>query len=585
MRDEPWGTKAALVHRREIPAGGSTTIRLRLSKQLNEDPFAGFDERVEQRIAEADAFYDALHGQVTDPQARRIQRRALAGMIWTQQYYEFDVERWLKGDEGQPTPPPERRRGRNRQWRHLKNADVISMPDKWEYPWYAAWDLAFHCLPLTLVDPDFAKRQMLLLTHENYMHPNGQLPAYEWAFGDVNPPVHAWAAWRVYRIDAELNGGRRDREFLERMFHKLVLNFTWWVNRKDRHENNLFQGGFLGLDNIGVFDRSRGLPTGGHLEQADGTGWMAMYCLNLMRIAHRAVAQRIRPTRRSPPSSSSTFSTSQPRCATSAATVWTCGTRTTSSTTTWLHLADGEAEHGQTTPLKVRSLVGLIPLFAVEVIEPETLRRVPEFGRRLTWFLDNRPELAGLVSRWHEPGRGERRLLSLLRGHRMKCLLRRMLDPAEFLSDFGVRSLSRHHKDHPFMLEVDDDTHIVRYQPAESDSPMFGGNSNWRGPIWLPMNYLIVASLRRFHHYYGDDFRVESPTGSGSMSTLQGIADEISQRLVGLFRSRETEDEPLFYEYFDGDNGRGVGASHQTGWTGLAALLLHEVSGATANQP
>ncbi len=460
------------------------------------------------------------------------------------------------------------------------------MPDKWEYPWYAAWDLAFHCIPLALIDPEFAKAQLVLLTREWYMHPNGQLPAYEWAFGDVNPPVHAWAAWRVFQIDRKQRGGDGDVEFLERVFHKLLLNFTWWVNRKDVSGRNIFQGGFLGLDNIGVFDRSEQLPDGGYINQADGTSWMAMYCLNLMRISlelalHNHVYEDM----------ATKFFEHFLYIAKAMTNIAGQGIGLWDEQDEFyydvLNLPDGRA-----MPLKVRSMVGLIPLFAVETLEPELLEALPDFTRRLTWFLNYRPDLASLVSRWSEPGRGERRLLSLLRGHRMKCLLRRMLDENEFLSDYGVRALSRYHKDHPYVFNCHGRTLRVQYQPAESDSMLFGGNSNWRGPVWFPVNYLLIESLQKFHHYYGDDFKIECPTGSGRLITINDVANELSRRVTRLFLRDESGRRPalgscekmqkdvnfrdhiLLYEYFHGDTGRGMGASHQTGWTGSVAKLL-----------
>ena len=474
-------------------------------------------------------------------------------------------------------------------WSHLYNADVISMPDKWEYPWYAAWDLAFHCIPLAHLDAAFAKEQLVLLTREWYMHPNGQMPAYEWAFGDVNPPVHAWAAWRVFQIDRKQRGDHGDLEFLERILHKLMLNFTWWVNRKDAEGRNVFQGGFLGLDNIGVFDRSSQLPTGGHIDQADGTSWMAMYALNLMRIAlelaqHNRVYEDI----------ATKFFEHFLHIAEAMSHI---GGDDGAGVGLWdeqdeffydvLHLPDGRKQS-----LKIRSMVGLIPLFAVETLEPELLDKVPEFKRRLQWFLQYRPDLASLVSHWNEEGRGHRRLLSLLRGHRMKRLLKRMLDETEFLSQYGVRALSRVHERTPYVYRHDGMDLSVRYQPAESDSGLFGGNSNWRGPIWFPVNFLIIESLQKFHHYYGDDFKVECPTGSGNFVTLNEAANEVATRLTRIFLTDSSgarpefshhpqlqtdphfRDHVLFYEYFHGDSGRGVGASHQTGWTGLVAKLL-----------
>jgi hypothetical protein len=585
------GTKAALHYRRTVPAGGTMRVRLRLSAQTLNEPFGSFRPAQQARRDEADAFYDVVHSAVADLDARLVQRQALAGMLWGRQAYHLDVPRWLNGDPAQPPPPPQRKDGRNHDWPHLNNGDVISMPDKWEYPWYAAWDLAFHCLPLAQVDPEFAKDQLVLLTREWYMHPNGQLPAYEWAFGDVNPPVHAWAAWRVYEIDRDLHrGGKGDRAFLERVFHKLLLNFTWWVNRKDKDGLNIFQGGFLGLDNIGVFDRSSiQLPTGGHINQADGTSWMAMYSLNLMRIALELSADN--------PVYQDLATKFFEHFLYIAAAMTNIGGR-------HINLWDEQDQffydvlsfpQGSSCCLRVRSMVGLAPLFAVEVLDPDLLSRVPDFKARLEWFLGHHPDLASLVSRWNEPGKGETRLLSLLRGHRMKRLLRRMLDETEFLSPYGVRALSRYHLDHPYTFETSGQTFVVKYQPAESDAGMFGGNSNWRGPVWMPMNYLLVESLRRFHSYYGDDFKVECPTGSGTFLTIAQVADELSRRVTRLFlKDRDTgrrpvlgyhprlQDDPhfrdhvLFHEYFDGDTGRGVGASHQTGWTGLVSMLISD---------
>jgi hypothetical protein len=585
--DDLAGTKAGAVHRMVVPARGSRTVRMRLSRPDHARPFADFDSIFETRIAEADGFYEELQCDIDSADARLVQRQALAGMIWSKQFYYYDVPQWLNGDPGHPAPPDERKEGRNRDWLHLNNADVISMPDKWEYPWYAAWDLAFHTIPLALVDASFAKAQLLLLTREWFMHPNGQLPAYEWSFGDVNPPVHAWAAWRVFQIDRKQQGGPGDLDFLERIFHKLMLNFTWWVNRKDARGKNVFQGGFLGLDNIGVFDRSAPLPTGGFINQSDGTSWMAMYCLNLMRMAlelamHNPVYEDI---------ATKFFE----HFLHIAEAMTNFGGRPNGlwDDTDKFYYDELNLPDGRVFPLKVRSMVGLIPLFAVETLEPELLERVPNFHRRLKWFLDYRPDLAQLVSRWEEPGRGERRLLSLLRGHRMKRLLRRMLDETEFLSDHGVRALSRHHAEVPYQFAQNGHMTSVSYQPAESESSLFGGNSNWRGPIWFPVNYLLIESLQKFHHYFGDDFRVECPTGSGQFVSINDVADELGRRLASIFlrdgsgrrpvfgANEKFQSDPhfrdyvLFYEYFHGDNGRGVGASHQTGWTGLIAKLLH----------
>ena len=588
------GTKAAAHFQMPVAAQGAVTIRLRLARGTALKPFADFDSLMTQRRREADEFFAELQRDITDPDARAVQRQAFAGMIWSKQFYYYDVPEWIKGDANQPAPPPERKWGRNREWLHLNNADVISMPDKWEYPWYAAWDLAFHCIPLAMVDGEFAKSQLVLLTREWYMHPNGQLPAYEWAFGDVNPPVHAWATWRVFQMDRKQRRVQNpddagDLAFLERVFHKLMLNFTWWVNRKDAQGRNIFQGGFLGLDNIGVFDRSAPLPTGGFINQADGTAWMAMYSLNLMRIAlelarHNHTYEDI----------ATKFFEHFLHIVEAMNNIGDEGIGLWDEQDQFyydvLNLPDGRME-----PLKVRSMVGLIPLFAVEVLDSSLLDEVPEFTERLNWFLNYRPDLAKLVSRWNERGptsAGQRHLLSLLRGHRMKCLLRRVLDETEFLSHFGVRALSRHHGEHPYEFHANGNTMSVSYQPAESNSGRFGGNSNWRGPIWMPVNYLLIESLQRFHHYYGDDFKVECPTGSGQFLTINEIAGELSRRLSRLFLKGEDGQRPalkyhpklatdphfrdyvLFHEYFHGDNGRGVGASHQTGWTGLVAKLL-----------
>ncbi len=584
------GTKAAAHYHRLVEPGTAMVVRLRLSPETAEPGLGGFDELFAVRHEEADAFYDSIQRGVDDPDQRLVQRQAFAGMIWSKQYYGYDVAKWLDGDPAQPPPPPERKQGRNADWRHLNNADILSMPDAWEYPWYAAWDLAFHAIPLALVDAEFAKEQLLLLTREWYMHPNGQLPAYEWAFGDVNPPVHGWAAWRVFEIDRRQRGGDGDLAFLERVFHKLLLNFTWWVNRKDAHGDHLFRGGFLGLDNIGVFDRSAPLPTGGHIDQSDGTAWMAMYCLNLMRISlelalHNPVYEDI----------ATKFFEHFLYIASAMDQIAGRGLwdEEDGFFYDWLDLHDGDAAC-RMIPLRIRSMVGLIPLFAVEVLEPELLERLPAFAARLEWFLAHRPDLAALVSHWEVPGVGQRRLLSLLRGHRMRCLLHRMLDENEFLSPHGIRSLSKIHRDAPFRFEHGGQEYRVGYTPAESDSNLFGGNSNWRGPVWMPLNYLLVESLETFHRYYGDRFRVPLPTGSQHHATIAEVASELSRRLIHLFVRDEGGRRPvfgereqlhrdplfcdhlLFYEYFHGDDGRGVGASHQTGWTGLVAALIQD---------
>jgi len=581
------GTRMAGWVRRTLPPGGRLVLRLRLANSDLTNPFTGFDAVCEQRQREADAFYARLEEGIDDADARRVHRQALAGMLWSKQYYHYDVSNWLAGDALQPPPPAERRSGRNSDWTHLENGEVISMPDKWEYPWYAAWDLAFHALPLALVDPGFAKQQLLLLTREWYMHPNGQLPAYEWNLGDVNPPVHAWAAWRVFQIDRKQRGDAGDLDFLERIFHKLMLNFTWWVNRKDATGRNIFQGGFLGLDNIGVFNRSDPLPTGGFINQADGTSWMAMYCLNLMRIAlELALSNRVYED------VATKFFEHFLHIAQAMTNLGGSGSGGLWDAADEFYYDALQLPHGQSVMLRVRSMVGLIPLFAVETLEPEILYKLPDFHRRLRWFLSNRPDLAHLVSRWNEPGRGERRLLSLLRGSRMKRLLRRMLDESEFLSDYGVRSLSKFHERHPYTFDCEGNRLTVAYVPGESDSGLFGGNSNWRGPVWMPVNYLLIESLQKFHHYYGDEFLIECPTGSGNQCTIAQVADELARRLTRLFLRDDTgrrpafgehqklQDDPhfrdhlMFHEYFHGDTGRGLGAAHQTGWTGLVAKLL-----------
>ena len=590
VNPEAVGSKAAIQWQLSLGPGQQTSVRLRLSPGGGKASVEDVDAVLDLRRLEADAFYGALQAKIPDEDQRRVQRQALAGMIWGKQWYGYDVERWLEGDSAQPPPPQGRKAARNSDWRHLNNADIISMPDTWEYPWYAVWDLAFHCIPLAMVDPCFAKQQLKLFTREWYMHPNGQLPAYEWDFGDVNPPVHAWATWRVFQIDRKHRGDRGDIAFLESVFHKLMLNFTWWVNRKDVEGHNIFQGGFLGLDNIGVFDRSKPLPTGGHINQADGTSWMAMYSLNLLRIAlelalHNRVYEDI----------ATKFFEHFLHIAEAMTNMRGARIGLWNEEDGFYYdeliFADGAGGY-HATPLKVRSLVGIIPLFAVETIEPETLRRLPNFAERLDWVLSNKPALAALVSRWHEPGRGDRRLLSLLRGHRMKRLLRRMLDPEEFLSDYGIRSLSKSHLQRPYVFEHRGQRFEVRYNPSDSDSGMFGGNSNWRGPIWMPVNFLIIESLQKFHHYYGDDFKVECPTGTGNYLTIDGVAQELSRRVSRIFlrdpsgcrplygEDQRLQQDPqfrdylLFHEYFHGDSGRGLGASHQTGWTGLVAKLL-----------
>jgi hypothetical protein len=578
----PKGTKAAFNHNLTIAGGASKGVRLRLSSKFSPTPFSDFKKIFDARIKEADEFFAALQAEIKDADKKNVQRQAIAGMLWSKQFFYYDVAKWLKGDPAQPAPPAERKNGRNRDWTHLNNADIISMPDKWEYPWYAAWDLAFHTIPIAMVDPEFAKHQLLLLTKEWYMHPSGQLPAYEWAFGDVNPPVHGWATWRVYKIDQKLQG-KGDRKFLEEVFHKLLLNFTWWVNKKDHTGNNIFQGGFLGMDNIGVFDRSAQLPTGGYIEQSDGTSWMAMFTLNMMRISLELAKEN--PTYQS--LATKFFEHF----------LYIAGAISNEGIDLWdeedeffydvLHTPDDRR-----TPMKIRSMVGLIPLFAVEVLDEELFISNPEFASRLEWFLKNRPDLANLISRWGETGKNQRHLLSLLRGHRMKRILKRMLDENEFLSNYGIRALSKVYEANPFKFYANGNEFSVKYTPGEGDTALFGGNSNWRGPIWFPVNYLLIESLQRFHHYYGDEFKIEHPTGSGRMHTLKEIAQDLSDRMVNIFTKDKEgkravfgeceklqhdeffKDHILFNEYFHGDSGRGIGATHQTGWTGLVAKLI-----------
>jgi mannosylglycerate hydrolase MGH1-like protein len=580
------GTKCAARYATTIPAGDRLVVQLRLTDTPLADPFdGGFDETFRERIEEADAFYAGVIPKRLSDDATNVMRQAFAGLLWSKQFYHYDVRQWLLGDPGQPAPPEERRNGRNHDWRQLNNADVISMPDKWEYPWYAAWDLAFHCIPLALVDAQFAKTQLVLLLREWYMHPNGQLPAYEWNFGDVNPPVHAWAALRVFRIDRRING-RADRRFLERVFHKLLLNFTWWVNRKDAEGNNIFEGGFLGLDNIGVFDRSNPPPGASHLEQSDATSWMAMYTLNMLAIAMELATE----------------DTIYEDIATKffehfLYIAHAMTDRGDKSLCLWDEqdgfFYDVLFRGGDRTPMRVRSMVGLIPLFAVETIEPSVIEKLPGFRRRMEWFLEHRPDLTNNVASMHAPGRGDRRLLSIADAGQLRRILSVALDEREFLSPYGVRALSRIHAERPYVLRLDGGDHVVDYEPAESTTGLFGGNSNWRGPIWFPVNYLLIESIQKFHYYFGDDYLVECPAGSGRMLTLWEVATELSQRLSSIFlrqdgrravygtserfqRDPHWRDLILFHEYFHGDNGSGLGASHQTGWTAIVAKLLEQ---------
>ncbi|MFN3681993.1 MAG: MGH1-like glycoside hydrolase domain-containing protein [Nitrospira sp.] len=582
------GSKAAAHYEFSLDPGTSKTIHLRFTNEERPDALAreAVDALFSQRINEADEFYRELAPSHLSADARLVQRQAFAGLLWTKQFYHYDLTRWLKGDPGMPEPPRERLKGRNADWTHLYNADVISMPDKWEYPWYAAWDLAFHCIPLALIDSTFAKEQLVLMLREWYMHPNGQIPAYEWALGDVNPPVHAWAAWRVYKIEKKRKGVG-DRLFLERVFHKLLLNFTWWVNRKDADGKNIFQGGFLGLDNIGVFDRSKPLPTGGRLEQADATSWMAMYCLNMLSIA----LELARENRAYEDVASKFFEHFVYICRAinniggERIELWN---KEDGFFYDVLHLPDG-----RTLPLKIRSLVGLIPLCAVETLDSELVDRLPRFKHRMQWFIENRPDFSSHVETQSQTGE-VRRFLSLVNRTRLKSLLRYMLDEKEFLSPYGIRALSRYHLDHPYTFSLMGTEYRVAYEPAESTTVLFGGNSNWRGPIWFPVNFLLIESLQKFHYFLGDEYKVEYPTGSGQMASLDHVAAELSRRLVHIFLrgpdgrrpvfggAKKFQEDPLwrdtilFYEYFHGENGAGIGASHQTGWTSLVAKLIQQ---------
>ena len=584
------GTKAAAHYELHIGPGQMTTIRLRLTDRtfsMRHEPFADFDQIIALRAKEADDFYAACIPKRISHDAKNVMRQSLSGLLWTKQFYHYRVEPWLNGDPGNPPPPPERSNGRNHEWVHLYNADVLSMPDKWEYPWYAAWDLAFHCIPLALLDPEFAKEQLILLLREWYMHPNGQVPAYEWALGDVNPPVHAWAAWRVYKIDKK-RSGRGDRVFLERVFHKLLLNFTWWVNRKDADGMNIFQGGFLGLDNIGVFNRSEPLPGGGTIEQSDATSWMAMYTLNLLAMAMELARQ-------------------EPSYEDVASKFWehfmyiayAMNHRGRDGHGLWDD-SDGffydvlKFPDGGHYPVRIRSMVGLIPLFAVETLDHDLLNSLPGFKRRMEWFINNRPDLVENVASMRARGMAERRLLSVVDPAKLRRILEIMLDEDEFLSPFGIRALSRYHRDHPYTLTIGHRQHRVDYEPAESSTGLFGGNSNWRGPVWFPLNYLLIESLQKFHHYLGDDFRVPFPSRSNNLLTLWEVATQLSRRLTAIFlrdgngrrpvfgsvEKFQTDphwrDHILFHEYFHADTGAGLGASHQTGWTGLVAKLFQQ---------
>ena len=593
VNPERRGTKAAAVYRMLVPARGEVRVRLRLTLAdelvAGRSPFDDFDEVVATRRAEADQFYDAKTGLLSADERLAV-RQAYAGLLWSKQFFHYDVRAWLEGDPAHPAPPRSRKLGRNAEWGHLYNRDVLSMPDKWEYPWFAAWDLAFHMIPFARIDPDFAKEQLLLLTREWYMHPNGQLPAYEFAFGDVNPPVHAWAAWRVYKIAVD-GEGKRDRVFLGRMFKKLLLNFTWWVNRKDAEGRNLFSGGFLGLDNIGVFDRSRPLPTGGHLEQADGTAWMAFFCATML-----SMAIELAKTDPSYEDMASKFFEHFVHI--------TDAMNALGGNGLWDEqdgfFYDKLHAQGQEQPLRVRSLVGLLPIIAVEVLEDEAMAGLHAFRRRMRWFLENRRDLAGHVSTSAaDTGHGHM-LLAIPSRERLVKVLRYMLDESEFLSPYGIRSVSKVHERAPYRFFHGGEEFRVDYVPGESDTGLFGGNSNWRGPIWMPVNYLLVEALERYHHFYGDSLRVECPVGSGKYLNLKDVAREISGRLGRIFLAGEGGHRPchagdprfaedpnwnelvLFHEYFHGETGRGVGASHQTGWTALAIRFIEDIARARA---
>ncbi|HEV3237506.1 MAG TPA: glucosidase [Gemmataceae bacterium] len=596
VNPEKKGTKVAAHYQFTVNPGASQVIRLRLSDgapskltstngSITSSISKKFDEMVSTRCEEADAFYQSITPASFSADQALVFRQALAGMLWSKQFYLYDVDKWLEERGSDPFKASPKTAPRNYQWHHMFNGDIISMPDKWEYPWYAAWDLAFHVLALTLVDPEFGKQQLKLMLRERYMHPNGQIPAYEWNFGDVNPPVHAWATIFTYRLEKGQKG-EGDRDWLKSCFQKLLLNFTWWVNRKDRSGRNVFEGGFLGLDNIGVFDRSAPLPTGGFLEQADGTGWMALFCQNMLEIA-------------------SELALTDPDYAEMALKfiehfMWIASAmgHLNGETGMWdeedgfyydvLRLPDGRAQR-----LKVRSMVGLLPLCAATVFDGVVLRKYPEVADRIQWFLESRQELCAAIHDPRKPGQNGRRLASILDETRLRRVLSKMLDENEFLSSYGIRSLSRYHEDHPYVLNVGGQEYRVSYLPAESDTGMFGGNSNWRGPIWLPVNSLIIRALEHYYSYYGPDFTVECPTGSGHRMNLHQVAEEIGRRLSNIFLKNEQGRRPvfggakkfqedphwrdclLFYEYFHGDNGAGLGASHQTGWTGIIARILH----------
>lgn len=587
------GTKASVLYKKDIPAGDSVTIKLRFSNNTQfQNAFADFDEVFNQRLAEADEFYADIQKNIEDQKLKEIQRQAFAGMLWNKQFYYYNINQWLNGDPEMPFDFKGRANARNQPWKHAYMANILSMPDKWEYPWFAAWDLAFHTLTLARVDAAFAKRQLAVVLREYYMHPNGQIPAYEWNFSDVNPPVHAWATWKVYEIDKENNGGVGDIGFLERVFHKMLINFTWWVNQKDEDGNNIFGGGFLGLDNIGVFDRNAQIQ-GVRLQQADATGWMAMYTLNMLRIACEISLEK--PVYQD---MASKFFEHFLHIAAAVNSPRKNGNLGLWDEADQFYYDKIHTPKGDTIFMKIRSIVGLIPLFAVEVINEAMLEKLPDFRRRVEWVLNNRPDLASLISRWNEAGEGESHLLALLRGHRMKMVLKRVFDETEFLSEYGIRSLSKFHEENPYKFNLHGEELSVKYTPAESDLSIMGGNSNWRGPIWFPINFLIIDSLLKFFSYYGEDYEVEYPTNSGNIVSIKEAALSIAERLINIFKADDTghraamaghnkfntdehfKDYYLFYEYFHGDNGLGLGAAHQTGWTGLVADLIEYVNAA-----
>ena len=586
------GTKFSAHYQLSIPPGESRSIELRLCDSDSlQNPFADFDELFQQRLQEADEFYHSLTPQEIPEDHRNVQRQAFAGMLWNKQFYYYVVEDWLNGDPTQPNPPEGRKQVRNAEWKHLFNDDIISMPDKWEYPYYCVWDTAFHMIPLAILDPDYAKLQLSRMMREWYMHPNGQIPAYEWNFNDVNPPVVAWAAWQIYTLEQKY-WDRQDKDFLERIFQKLLLNFTWWVNREDAEGKNIFEGGFLGMDNIGVFDRSSELPTGGKLEQADGTSWMGMYCLGMLKIALELAIDR--------PPYEDTASKFFEHFLYIADAMNRIGGISLWDESEGFYYDAISFPDGSRKPLKVRSLVGLVPLLGVAVLEPETIKKLPGFEKRLQWFIDNRPDLKKNVACMVTEGVEAKRLLALSyattrsdgQKNKLERLLAYMLDESEFMSPHGIRSVSKYHQQHPFTLEANGEEYTVKYEPAESPSGMFGGNSNWRGPIWFPLNYLILEALQNFHQYLGDDFKMEFPTGSGNYKNLYEVAVEIALRMMNIFMRDKSGNRPVFggqekfqndphwrdyvffHEYFNGDNGAGLGSSHQTGWTGVVAHMI-----------